>query len=241
MPVWTARCRNQDPRCVSIRGCHKDAQPFFFLLRQPLSDVWWLPTNRHRLPTNRHRLHTNRYQLPTNRHRLHTNRHRLPTNRHRLPTNRHRLPTNRHRLHTNRHRLHTNRHRLHTNRHQLPTGRHHRAYWTLRVFFLFIMANPGFYGGHSTGYKLGNHPKNIEPCAHRATTPPKAPKQTKILLCFFNHLWWSGTVLHLLWISAEVMPADPISRLPDTRRGGGGIWERQWSRHNSGGLKSCPN
>ena len=42
-----------------------------------------------------------------------------------------------------------------------------------------------FYGGHSTGYKLGNHPKNIEPCAHRArtvrapcahraTTPPMA-------------------------------------------------------------------
>ena len=30
-----------------------------------------------------------------------------------------------------------------------------------------------FYGGHSTGYKLGNHPKNIEPCAHRATTPPE--------------------------------------------------------------------
>ena len=89
---------------------------FFFLLRQPLSDVWWLPTNRHRLPTNRHR----------------------------LPTNRHRLHTNRHRLHTNRHRLHTNRHRLHTNRHQLPTGRHHRAYWTLRVFFIFfIMATPG--------------------------------------------------------------------------------------------------
>ena len=29
-----------------------------------------------------------------------------------------------------------------------------------------------FYGGHSTGCKLGNHPKNIEPCAHRATTPP---------------------------------------------------------------------
>ena len=55
---------------------------FFFLLRQPLSDVWWLPTNRHRLHTNRHRLHTNR-------HRLHTNRHRLPTNRHRLPTGRH--------------------------------------------------------------------------------------------------------------------------------------------------------
>ena len=27
-----------------------------------------------------------------------------------------------------------------------------------------------FYGGHSTGSKLGNHPKNIEPCAHRART-----------------------------------------------------------------------
>ena len=28
---------------------------FFFLLWHPLSDVWWLSTNRHRLPTNRHR------------------------------------------------------------------------------------------------------------------------------------------------------------------------------------------
>ena len=27
-----------------------------------------------------------------------------------------------------------------------------------------------FYGGHSKGYKLGNHPKNIGPCAHRART-----------------------------------------------------------------------
>ena len=52
---------------------------FFFLLWHPLSDVWWLPTNRHRLPTTRHR-------LPTTRHRLHTNCHRLPTTRHRLPT-----------------------------------------------------------------------------------------------------------------------------------------------------------
>ena len=42
---------------------------FFFLLWHPLSDVWWLPTNRHRLPTNRHRLPTNRHWLPTNRHR----------------------------------------------------------------------------------------------------------------------------------------------------------------------------
>ena len=76
----SAHCGGRTRAC---RGCHKDAQPFFFfLLRQPLSDVWWLPTNRHRLPTNRHRLHTNRHQL-------HTNRHRLPTNRHQLPTGRH--------------------------------------------------------------------------------------------------------------------------------------------------------
>ena len=108
------------------RGCHKEAH-LFFLLWHPLSDVWWLSTNRHRLPTNRHRLPTNRHRLPTNRHRLPTNRHRLPTNRHRLHTNRHRLPTNRHRLHTKRHRLPTNRHRLHTNRHRLPTN-HHRPH-----------------------------------------------------------------------------------------------------------------
>ena len=64
------------------RGCHKDAPPPPFLWH-PLSEIWWLPTNRHRL-------HTNRHQLPTNRHRLHTNRHQLPTNRHRLSTGRHR-------------------------------------------------------------------------------------------------------------------------------------------------------
>ena len=47
------------------RGCHKDTHPFsflFFSLWHPLSDVWWLPTNRHQL-------HTNRARLPTNRHR----------------------------------------------------------------------------------------------------------------------------------------------------------------------------
>ena len=49
-----------------------------------------------------------------------------------------------------------------------------------------------FYGGHSTGYKLGNHPKNIEPCAHRArtvrapcahraTTPPKTQRHMRRL------------------------------------------------------------
>ena len=58
-------------------GAIRTLTPFFFLLWHPLSDVWWLPTNRHRLPTNRHRLHTNRHRLPTNHHRLHTYRHRL--------------------------------------------------------------------------------------------------------------------------------------------------------------------
>ena len=51
--------------CASSRGCHKDAHPFFFLLWHPLSDVWYLPTNRHQLHTNHHRLPTNRHRLPT--------------------------------------------------------------------------------------------------------------------------------------------------------------------------------
>ena len=107
------------------RGCHKDAHPPFFLLWHPISDVWWLPTNRHRLPTNRHR-------LPTNHHRLHTNRHRLPTNRHQLCTNRHRLPTNRH--------------RLPTNRHWLPTGIVGRIGHS-EFFFSFITAPPALQPG----------------------------------------------------------------------------------------------
>ena len=42
-----------------------------------------------------------------------------------------------------------------------------------------------FYGGHSTGSKLGNHPKNIEPCAHRARTvrAPCAHRATTPPLC----------------------------------------------------------
>ena len=32
-----------------------------------------------------------------------------------------------------------------------------------------------FYGGHSTGHKLGNHHKNIEPCTHRARTVRQRP------------------------------------------------------------------
>ena len=125
------------------RGCHKDAHPFF-LLWHPLSDVWCLPTNRHRLPTNRHRLPTNRHRLPT---------YTLtaigcpPTAVSYTATPCGCLGTaigcpsaapvthQRHRLHTNCHGLPTNRHRLPTNRHRLPIGRHCRAYTTLRVFF----------------------------------------------------------------------------------------------------------
>ena len=45
-----------------------------------------------------------------------------------------------------------------------------------RQHMLVLISGPWvcFYGGHSTGYKLGNHPKNIEPCTHCATTPPMA-------------------------------------------------------------------
>ena len=37
-----------------------------------------------------------------------------------------------------------------------------------------------FYGSHSTGNKLGNHPKNIEPCAHRARTVRQHPLWTPL-------------------------------------------------------------
>ena len=61
------------PSVPEVGGAIRTLTLFFlFLLWHPLSDVWWLPTNRHRLHTNRHR-------LPTNCHRLSTNRHRLPS------------------------------------------------------------------------------------------------------------------------------------------------------------------
>ena len=41
-----------------------------------------------------------------------------------------------------------------------------------------------FYGGHSTGSKLGNHPKNIEPCAHRARTV-RAPCDNAPCVCMY--------------------------------------------------------
>ena len=71
-----------------------------------------------------------------------------------------------------------------------------------------------FYGGHSTGYKLGNHPKNIEPCAHRArtvrapcahraTTPPKGAP----------HRWSSP-------LPPAPCPCPSHTSLP---------WQRQWA------------
>ena len=63
-----------------------------------------------------------------------------------------------------------------------------------------------FYGGHSTGYKLGNHPKNIEPCAHRArtvrapcahraTTPPLSPSLSLSLSLFSHSLCFAQPTL----------------------------------------------
>ena len=55
-----------------------------------------------------------------------------------------------------------------------------------------------FYGGHSTGYKLGNHPKNIEPCAHRATTPPMTYYILLLLISechFVNHTFSNKMVV----------------------------------------------
>ena len=75
-------CRAPDPTQLKAGGAIRTLTLFFFLLWHPLSDVWWLLTNRHRLPTNRHRLPTNRHRLPTDRHRLPTNCQRLPTGRH---------------------------------------------------------------------------------------------------------------------------------------------------------------
>ena len=50
-----------------------------------------------------------------------------------------------------------------------------------------------FYGGHSTGYKLGHHPKNIEPCAHRARTVrapcDNAPHVTRLLCSLRGGIW----------------------------------------------------
>ena len=129
MPVWTARCRNQDPGCVSITGCHKDAQPFFFLLTAisyPPTAIGYTPTAINYPPTAIGYTPT-AISYP-------------PTAIGYPPTAISYPPA-------------------------AIIGRIGHS-----EFFFYIMATPGFYGGHSTGYKLGNHPKNIEPCAHRART-----------------------------------------------------------------------
>ena len=113
---------------VQVQGVPKGRSPFFFLLWHPLSDVWWLPTNRHRLHTNRHRLHTNHHQLPSYvTHQPPSVTHQPPSVTHQPPSVTHQPPSVT---------------QLHTNRHRLPTGRHRRAYWTLRVFFFSITAPP---------------------------------------------------------------------------------------------------
>ena len=76
-----------------------------------------------------------------------------------------------------------------------------------------------FYGGHSTGYKLGNHPKNIEPCAHRArtvrapcahraTTPPKSGQQST--LCIRKY-WCDYVLLPLLSTVHMAVNADLLA------------------------------
>ena len=57
-----------------------------------------------------------------------------------------------------------------------------------------------FYGGHSTGYKLGNHPKNIEPCAHRARTvrAPCAHRATTPPMALLSALSYTSVASHEL-------------------------------------------
>ena len=42
---------------------------------------------------------------------------------------------------------------------------------------------------------------------------PKAPSQTRIVRNPFNHLWWTGIMLHLFRVTPRVMPAYPVSRI----------------------------
>ena len=87
------------------------------------------------------------------------------------------LPTNRHRLPTNRHRLPTNRHRLPTDRHQFPTGRHHRAYWTLRVFFFFLLRQPLHIAGLSVVMNHPVHFKGFNPILRKARKGVRSAEQ----------------------------------------------------------------
>ena len=45
----------------------------------------------------------------------------------------------------------------------------------------------------------------------------QATRQVKIVRCLFKHVWWTSGILHLFWVPANSMPADVISRIPNTR------------------------
>ena len=47
---------------------------------------------------------------------------------------------------------------------------------------------------------------------------PKAPAQTRIVRNLFNHLWWTGMMLHLFWVPTSVMPSGPVSRIHQVSR-----------------------
>ena len=111
-----------------------------------------------------------------------------------------------------------------------------------------------FYGGHSTGYKLGNHPKNIEPCAHRArtvrapcahraTTPPKWALPIRVLHSrnlpmppLDNH-----PIGHAIWVSLSPLPTTTLAiminwvqRMGQNLRHGEKVLQTVWL----GGVKS---
>ena len=52
--MMPSMCRTVAELCAG--GAIRTLTLFFFILWHPLSDVWWLLTNRHRLHTNRRRL-----------------------------------------------------------------------------------------------------------------------------------------------------------------------------------------
>ena len=91
-----------------------------------------------------------------------------------------------------------------------------------------------FYGGHSTGYKLGNHPKNIEPCAHRArtvrapcahraTTPPNTSQQAPCMALKL-HQHTDGAMVCLQDIAKANLPYPPPPPLQSPPL-------RGWGRH----------
>ena len=113
-----------------------------------------------------------------------------------------------------------------------------------------------FYGGHSTGYKLGHHPKNIEPCAHRArtvrapcahraTTPPntvelarRKPRSHHLGLCL-KRRGANGAVPERLPRDATAVGGGGGGRLlvvGNAVGAGVGVWECVWGRVKAGVL-----